>query len=210
MRECRMRKGDLTRERGQDQVTGGRTDTLEVIRSRRSVRSFGPKPIPEADLVAIVEAGLLAPSARNQQKWHFSVVTAGSVLDRLAEALKEQMLVSGIDFLVERARTPGYRAFYGATAIILISADSKAPWIDIDCGAAAENMALAAEALGLGSCLMVMPGRLFAADEDGRLARELGFPEGYTHVVSVALGYREGERPAVPARKGDVVSYVRS
>jgi len=184
-------------------------ETLEVIRSRRSVRRFGLKPITEADLAAIAEVGLLAPSARNQQRWHFTVIRAKDTLASLSAALKEQILNSGIDFLVERAKTPGFDPFYGATAMVMISGDDKAPWIQIDCGAAAENTALAAEALGVSSCVMVMPGLLFAGDEDGRLARELGIPEGYTHIVSVALGYREGDRPAIPTRNRDVITYVR-
>ncbi len=114
--------------------------------------------------------------------------------------MKDQLLASGIDFLVERAKAPGYNPFYGATALVLVSADAQLQWIQLDCGAA-ENIALAAEALGIGSCVMVMPGRLFASDESGRLARELGIPDGYSRMVSVALGYREGECPMFAWRR---------
>lgn len=186
------------------------SDPLEFIRSRRTIRKFSSRLIPETDLAKIAEVGPLAPSARNQQQWHFTVISSSERLRRLSEILKESMLASGIEFLVERAKTPGYDPFYGCAALIMISGPN-APFVQLDCGAAAENIALAAEALGLGSCVMAMPGRLFATDADGSLAREFGFPEGYAHVISVALGYREGDRPAIPARKPttDVFTYVK-
>ncbi len=184
-------------------------DALEVIRSRQSIRSFSPRPFPGADLAQIAEAGILAPNARNQQKWHFTVIESADRLRPMSKTVKEQMLASGLDFLVERARTPGYDPLHGATALIMVSGDDNAPFIQLDCGAAAQNIALAAEALGYGSCVMVMPGRLFAADRDGRLARELGIPEGYSHVISVALGYVEGERPPRRERNHDVFTYVK-
>lgn len=190
-------------------TSGPSSDTLGVILRRRSIRKFRPEQIPDSDLERIVEAGLWAPSAMNQQQWHFTVVQSKDLLARLAVAIQEGLLVSGIEHLAERARTPGYSPLHGAPTVIVISAGAHAPWIQIDCGAAAENIALAAEALGLGSCLMAMPGLLFASDESGQWARELGFPDGYSHMISVALGYREGDDPAPRPRRPDVVRYVR-
>lgn len=183
--------------------------SLQAILTRRSIRSYRSDPVPAADLKKIVEAAILAPSARNQQKWHFTVITAKDVLDSVAAGIKEGLLALGVDFMVARARTPGYSPIHDAPALIVVSADANAPWIQVDCGMAAENICLAAEALGLGSCVMAMPGLLFSTEKGAQWAKELGFPEGYTHVISVAVGYRKGEAPAVPARNLDVVNYVR-
>jgi len=194
---------------GPTSTSGPSSDTLGVILRRRSIRKFRPDQIPDFDLERIVEAGLWAPSAMNQQQWHFTVVQSQDLLARLAEDIKGKLLVSGIEHLAERAGTPGYSPLHAAPTIIVISAGAHAPCIQIDCGAAAENMALAAEALGIGSCLMAMPGLLFASDEGGQWSKELGFPDGYSHMITVALGYREDDSPAPRPRKPDVVSYVR-
>jgi len=194
---------------GSTSTSGPSSDTLGVILRRRSIRKFRPDQIPDSDLERIVEAGLWAPSAMNQQQWHFTVVQSQDLLARLAEDIKGKLLVSGIEHLAERAGTPGYSPLHAAPTVIVISAGAHAPCIQIDCGAAAENMALAAEALGIGSCLMAMPGLLFASDEGGQWSKELGFPDGYSHMITVALGYREDDSPAPRPRKPDVVSYVR-
>jgi nitroreductase len=180
---------------------------LESIHARRSIRRFQEKPVPRTDLEAVVAAGILAPNAVNQQRWHFTVIEDKARLDGLVGIIKENILSSGNKFLGERARAPGYHTFYHAPAVVMISGDKDAFAIQLDAGAAAENIALAAQSLGLGSCLMTSPGLLFAGAGGEALKRELGFPAGYTHVCSVALGYTLGEPPATPPRHQDVVNY---
>jgi nitroreductase len=182
---------------------------LESIHARRSIRRFQQKQVPRADLEAIVEAGMLAPNAVNQQRWHFTMIEDKARLDSLVGIIKENILASGNKFLSERARAPGYHTFYHAPAVVMISGDKDAFAIQLDAGAAAENIALAAQSLGLGSCLMTSPGLLFSGPQGDVLKKELGFPAGYIHVCTVALGYMEGEPPPTPARRRDVVNYLK-
>ncbi len=182
---------------------------LEAIHARRSIRSFQEKQVPPADLEAILEAAVLAPNAVNQQRWHFTVIQDKATLDRLVGIIKENILGSGNKFLSERARSPGYHTFYHAPAVVMISGDREAFMVQLDCGAAAENMALAAQSLGLGSCLMTAPGLLFSGPRGEEIKRELGLPEGYAHLCTLALGYIKGEPPPAPPRRRDVVNYVK-
>lgn len=184
-------------------------EALKVIRNRRSIRQYTEKQIDAAELDEIMDAALLAPNAMNMQAWHFTVIQDRDTLERMVDITKENLLNSGIEFLAQRASTPDYNTFYNAPTIIMISGNQKAPFIQIDCGAAALNMALAAESLGIGSCLMTSPAFLFASPEGEALRDELGIPEGYGHVCTVALGYKGGEHPAAPPRKKDVISYVK-
>ncbi len=183
---------------------------LEAIHARRSIRSFQEdKQLSGADLEAILEAGILAPSAVNQQRWHFTVIQDKATLDRLVGIIRENILASGNRFLGARARAPGYHTFYHAPAVVMISGDREAFMVQFDCGAAAENMALAAQSLGLGSCLMTAPGLLFSGPHGEEIKRELGLPEGYVHLCTLALGYAQGEPPPTPPRTRGVINYVK-
>jgi len=184
-------------------------EILKVINSRRSIRKFKKEQISGSVLQDIVNAGLYAPNAMNQQKWHFTVIQNKALLDRMVNIIKQNIMNSGIDFLIQRASAPDYHTFHHSPAVILISGDEKSPFIQISCGAAAQNLALASESLHIGSCIITSSAFLFTSEKSDELKRELGIPEGYNHICTIALGYKEGEIPSVPPRNKDVVNYIK-
>ena len=184
-------------------------ETLEVIRKRRSIRKYKPEQISDADLETIMEAAIYAPSAMNQQKWHFTVIQNKDMIDNIVSIIKENIMNSGIEFLIEKASTPGYNTFYNAPTVVLVTGDEKAKFVQFDCGAAAQNIALAARSLNIGSCVMTSSGFLFASEKGNELKKELGIPDGYNHMCAVALGYQDCETPDAPPRNQDVINYVK-
>jgi nitroreductase len=184
-------------------------ETLKVINHRRSVRTFKREQITESELQALLEAAIHAPSAINQQRWHFTVVQDKALLDLMVDIVKENIEKLGIEFLMKRASAPGYHTFHNAPTAIMISADEKATGFQIDCGAAAENILIAAESMNLGACIMTQPMLLFMSEKGNELRARLGIPDGYNHVCTVVVGYKTGDSPLMPPRKTDVVSYVR-
>ena len=182
---------------------------VRIICNRRSVRQYKAKQISDADLTQILDAALAAPNAMNQQKWHFTVVQDKVTLERMAAIIKENMINSGNDLLANRASVPGYNTFYNAPTVILISADEKAKFVQIDCGAAAQNIALAAESLFLSSCIITSSSYLFSSQKGEELKKKLGIPAGYSHICSIALGYREGANPVAPPRNDRVITYIQ-
>jgi len=184
-------------------------EVVRVICNRRSVRQYKAKQITDADLTQILDAALSAPNAMNQQKWHFTVVQDKVMIDRMVAIIKENMINSGNDMLANRASVPGYNTFHNAPTVILISADDKAKFVQIDCGTAAQNIALAAESLLLGSCIITSSAFLFSSEKGEELRKKLGIPHGYSHVCSVALGYKEGANPVAPPRNESVINYIQ-
>ena len=184
-------------------------ETLQVIKERRSIKQYKAEQIPDADLQQIMEAAIYAPNARNAQAWHFTVIQNKDMLDKMVDIIKENIMNSGIEFLMGRASEPDYHTFHHAPAIVIITGDEKDKFRDVSCGAAAENIALAAKSLNIGSCVMTSSEFLFASDKGKALTKELGIPDGYTHVCVVALGYTEGEEPATPPRNKGVINYVK-
>lgn len=183
--------------------------TIRVIKSRRSIRKYRAEQIKESDLQGILECAIYAPSATNRQKWHFSVVQDPKMLQRMVEIIRKNIPVYGSEFIKKRlADNPDYNPFYNAPTVVLITAPENLPLSQIDCALAAQNMVLAAESLNLGSCIIASSGYLFATAEGRELGKELGVPEGYSHICAVLLGYKD-ENPAAPARNRDAFSYIR-
>ncbi len=184
-------------------------ETLAVIKSRRSIKEYKPQQIADSELQAILEVALLAPNARNQQPWHFTVIQNKQVLDRMVSIIKENIFKSDIDFLKERASAPNYNTFHHAPTVILISADETSQTAQIDCALAAENILLAAASLNIGSRIITSSRLLFESEEGNQLGKELGIPDGYTYICTISLGYKDGEAPATPPRNKDVINYVK-
>ena len=183
--------------------------TLQVIHHRRSIRKYKSEQIAEDELQAILDAAIMAPSATNQQKWHYTVIQNRPLLETMVQVIKQNILNANFGYLAERAAAPEYDTFYHAPTVILISAQDQARFVQLDCGAAAQNICLAAEALGIGSVIIASSAFLFESEKGNALKRELGVPDGYAHICCVALGYPAAEYPAAPARNRNVINYVR-
>ena len=184
-------------------------EALRVICNRRSVRQYKAKQIADGELNQILDAALSAPNAMNQQKWHFTVIQDKVMLEKMVAIIKENMVNSGNEMLATRASIPGYHTFHNAPTVILISADDKAKFVQIDCGAAAQNIALAAESLTIGSCIITSSAFLFSSEKGEEMRKKLGIPHGYSHVCTVALGYKEGANPVAPPRNENVINYIK-
>jgi nitroreductase len=129
---------------------------MEAIHRRRSVREFAAGPIEQAVLLQLIDAAVWAPSAVNEQPWHFTVVQDQQKLDAVSSHAKAHMLAAqGTAMpgdLREALSDPDFQIFHHAPTLILISADSDAPSAKEDCALAAENLMLAAFAESLGTC----------------------------------------------------------
>jgi len=144
-------------------------DALEAIRSRRNVRRFDDRPIPEDDLDRILDAAWRTPSSRNEQRWDFVVCTDRAQLADLA------LVWSGARHVAASAAT------IALVAPETNDVDLRAS-IEYDLGQATMSIMIAAAALGVGTA--------HAAVRDQVHARTvLGFPTGRRCAWLVALGY---------------------
>src|SRR5919109_160021 len=112
-------------------------DVSEAIRTKRAVRQFEPRPLPEAAVRAILNAGRRAQSSKNTQPWHFVAVQQRVTLEALAQLGNWAGHLAG-----------------AALGVVLVTPDPAIRWsIMFDTGQAAAYMQLAAWELGVGSCL---------------------------------------------------------
>lgn len=184
-------------------------ETLEIIKERRSIRDFKDEQIKDEELQAVLEAGLYAPSAMNQQSWHLTVIQNGDVLKKFTETAKNTYAKSNVDQLKNMANNDNYKVFYNAPTAIIISGDTSALNPEADTAAATENILLAAKALGLGACWIGSMPLIFGNGNNEDFTKELGIPEGYNPINSIALGYAKSENAKAPARKENKVNIIK-
>jgi len=160
-------------------------DVLQAIENRRSHRAYRPDQIPEEVLGQILKAGLQSPSARNHQPWHFSVVQDAALIQEIHDEAARVMGKGGSP----RFADPDFQIFYYAPTAVFIFGEKDFNWTQVDCGIAVENMALAAEGLGIGSVILGLPQAAFKGEKADELRAKLRCPEGYDFVIALSLGY---------------------
>ena len=179
---------------------------IETILKRRSVRKYTDQPVPRELLEQIVECGTYAATGMGLQPWHFTVVTDRSVLDRIAAANVEVMLRDPDLPPMVRAQVESgsYDCFRGAPCAVLMSGEDGKGFADVDCANAVENMALAAESLGLNSCYLASFKPSLLGEAGAAMRAELGIPGGFTPNLALAIGYGDETPEAKPRREGCV------
>ena len=172
-------------------------DVLKAISDRRSHRAYQAKQLPEDVLSAILRAGLEAPSARNHQPWHYSVVQNAELIQEVHDEAAAVMGKGGSP----RFADPDFQMFYHAPTVIFLFGEKEFGWTQVDCGIAVENMALAAEGLGVGSVILGLPKAAFTGKKADELRTRLECPEGYDFVIALALGFATDTKEAHDLRE---------
>ncbi|MGA1865717.1 MAG: nitroreductase family protein [bacterium] len=167
-----------------------KTEIMEIILQRRSIREFESKPVPGEMIASILEAGRWAPSGLNNQPWRFVVADDEQILFKLAYMTKYSSIL------------------LQAPTAIAIFLDKKAGYSrDKDIlaiGACIENMLLQIHALGLGACWL---GEILnkAKEVEGLLKT----PESYELLAVIALGFpKESDNREVNRERKDLKELI--
>ena len=185
-------------------------ETLKVIRDRRTTRKFKSEQIKDEELKEIIEAGLYAPSAHNEQSWNFTVIQNQDFINELSERTKKVSRSSEVELFRKFGNNEKVHAFFGAPTIILVSGKEGNDMPEVDCAAASENMLIAAEALDIGACWSGSIKILLNDKEEFKeVVDRLKIPEGFNPYHVVALGYKEVKMNNAPARRENTVQYIK-
>lgn len=164
---------------------------MDVILSRKSVRKYTAEPLTEAEIETLLRAGMAAPSAKNIQPWSFIVVTDKEVAKRLVTKSVNRMYPEAPCLIVVcgdlNTTVKPHDAPKDSPAI-----ERQNPNWMIDCSAAAENILLAAEAMGLGA---VWTACWPYEDRYGVVKEVLGIPASVMPLAIIPVGH-PAETPA--------------
>ncbi len=163
-------------------------DTINAILSRRSNRGFTDKPLSDVQMSLLKECALASPTARNMQSWHFSFISNKKIISQV-ETETVRIIDSTADEATKaRINSRNRTIFYDAPLVVFISSDPSNKWSHIDAGIAVENLAIAAQSIGLGSVIIGMCGMAFEGEKKAELSDICGFPKGFEFSIAISIG----------------------
>ena len=157
-------------------------DVLEAIRSRRSIRSYLPRPVEEGKLAQLLEVVRLAPSANNRQDCKFIVIRDAALRKKLVDPCNNQNFIAEAPVVIIACTTDAKR---------MMRSGYQCAAVDVTI--AVDHLTLAATSLGLGTCWI-------GAFDAKKVAAVLQLPPEVTPVHVLPLGY-PAENPAPRPRK---------
>ena len=178
---------------------------LDCIYTRRSVRKYKDKAVPKELIEGLLNAAAMAPSARNTQPWHFSVVEDRETIDKLGGKAAELRGMLGWGLKAGLSLAGRGTIFYNSPLLVVISGQSDYKYLKDDTNLAVQNMFLAAHSLGLGSCWIGMAKVL---NDDAWAREELGIPSGFDIVAPLIFGYPAEEKSKIPERKPKILKWI--
>ncbi|MDD2504562.1 MAG: nitroreductase family protein [Clostridia bacterium] len=147
---------------------------LETIFQRKSVRTYTDKPVTLESLVTLVKAGMAAPTGMNRQPWEFYVVQGAEAMKKLSDSIPRMKMLKEAQ-----------------AVIVVIGNPEKSSYWYLDCSAAAQNILLAAESLGLGA---VWTAGYPYEERMNEIANALSIPLPYRPLCLIPIGYPKGQQ----------------
>jgi len=164
----------------------------DVIRTRRSIRSYSSDPIPEEVLQRVLESARIAPSGSNRQPWRFIIVKDEKTRKRMVAACGDQRFIAEAPLIIVAC---GYNIHYNRGGYM---GDMS---VLVDVSIAFTHLILAARAEGLGTCWI-------GSFDNEEVKKMLEIPDDVNVVAAAPLGYPEGEEFAEPSQRKSLTEIV--
>ncbi len=186
-------------------------EVLDCIHKRRSTRRFQERQIEPEQLETLLDAAIWAPSGSNSQSWLFTAVQNRETLLQLNEVVKE-----GFQNWAPDDNYPGkvrakassekenYNFYYHAPTLVVASNRPDYENAMADCALALENIFLAAQSIGLGTCYINQLHWLRSDPGVREFLFQLGIPREHTICSAAAIGYIGAESAAPPRKEGTI------
>lgn len=171
-------------------------EVLENIRNRRSIRKYKEDMVSKEIIEKIVEAGTYAPTGMNKQTPIIIAVTNKELRDKMSKLNAKVMGREETD------------PFYGAPVVLVVLASKEYHTYIYDGSLVMQNLMLAANSLGVGSCWIHRAKEVFESEEGKAILKELGIEGEYEGIGNCVIGYADGEVREASPRKEGYVYYI--
>lgn len=168
------------------------SETLNVLKTRRSCRAYKPDPVEDEKLNAIIEAGTYAATGMGKQSPIILVVKDRTLRDKLS---KMNAAIMGMEI----------DPFYGAPELLIVLADKAMPTYIYDGSLVMGNMMNAAADLGVASCWVHRAKEEFESEEGKAILKDIGIEGDYEGIGHLILGYAAMPLPDPKPRKANYV-----
>ena len=176
---------------------------IETILKRRSIRSYTDEPLTQSEIDTLISCAKMSPSGRNGQPLLLRVVTDKNLL----EDFNHNMWDSIGENTKPYTRCDTNPVYHGAPAMFFLFSETENTCY-MDAGIMVENIAIAAEALGLGSCIIGSCGAVFDGDFSCKWHKILQIPERNPFMIAIVVGHKN-ENPEVKPRKDENYTIIK-
>lgn len=191
---------------------GSGKNAASLLIGARTTQYFTQERVPEADMEHILQAGINAPSAMNQQPWHFTAVTNREILQQISDEMSASRPAQA-----DRGESTVKKAgIADAPLAIIISCQEGS---EFDAGLACQNMLAEAKLLGYGGKILSSPTIVLNGDKKAEYRSLLGIPEDQSAAAVLLVGSEDRSAdetmdgvtgPSVRSNAADMVTYVTS
>ncbi len=184
---------------------------MDAINARHSTRNYSSARIESGAIHLLLDAAVRAPTAMHREPWAFVIVQDIAQLKHISDIAK-QLFVTEIDHAhldrgghtLDAFRSPGFNIFYNASTLIVICAKQEGLFEMADCWLAAENLMLAACAMGLSTCVI---GSAVAGLNAAEVKNALNIPAGMAAVAPIIVGKSEASDTVSPRKSPQILHW---
>jgi nitroreductase len=183
---------------------------MDAINTRCSVRHYTPDKLDRDTIHVLLDAAVRAPTAIHAEPWAFVVIQDTQLLRHVSDVAK-MIFAEEVHREIDRGghaldifQQPEFNIFYDSSTLIVICGNLAGPFVVADCWLAAENLMLAACALGLGTCVI---GSAVGGLNTPELKTRLRIPEEMTAIAPIIVGVPAGATAASPRKPAQVLAW---
>lgn len=196
---CTACGGQAPKEEAAPQEEQGNV-VVETIMARRSIRQYKDQPVENEKLQQIAECGINAPSGMNKQPWEVRIVNNADYINGITELFKAANS--------KMAEDPSFKNMFRNAPAVIFVASPKDGSGQLDCGILGENMVIAAQSMGLGTCFLGGPiAFMKSSPEAAPYVEKLALSPEYELLYAIAIGYPD-EAPDAKPRDVSKVKFV--
>jgi nitroreductase len=184
---------------------------MDAINQRRSVRDYLPRKLDHATIRALLQAAVRAPTAMHGEPWAFAIVQDTKALKQLSNRAKvlfaeeaHRLHLDHGGHALDIFSRPDFNIFYNASTLVVICGRPIGPFVAADCWLAAQNLMLAAYAMGLGTCVI---GSALLALNTPEGKADAGIPAEFSAFAPIIVGAPSGETPLTSRREPEIVAW---
>lgn len=189
-------------------TTEHKNEVVEAIKSRRSIRSYKPEQIDQAQLDTIIDCAINAPSAMNKQSWEVRVIQNPDLLKRINDSFVEKAKGKDLKGSASRSQEPGFSVFHGSPTLIIVGREKNNSTSFVDCGLLAQNILLSAESMNIGTCTIGNMASILNDPDAKEFLKEINMPDTHEVAFGISIGYKN-ENPEAKPRDASKVQYIK-
>lgn len=184
-------------------------EVLKTIAQRSSIRAYKSQKLTEEEIKQLVIAGLQAPTARNEQEVHISVLDGENPILSEIDAEKRRLAAEENPDRRESILNAPKNFYYDAPTVLMLSAKRDFAWSKLDAGICAQTVCLAAQSMGLGNLMIGIIHSAMEGEKKAYFAEACGIPKDYDFALCVAVGHSDTEKKPHEIDLENNVTYIR-